>query len=77
MVLAGLGVSIVPARCVRGVQPLPLRRVPLPDGAPVRQLTLAYRRDNPRIRIIQEIHKALMGAVEIGVFTPSTGGPAG
>jgi hypothetical protein len=43
----------------------------------VRQLTLAYRRDNPRIRIIQEIHKALLGAVEIGIFTPSTGGPAG
>ncbi len=71
MVLAGLGVSIVPARCVRGVQPLPLRRLPLPNGAPVRQLTLAHRRDNPRIRIIQEIHMALLGAVDIGIFTPS------
>lgn len=77
MVLAGLGVSIVPARCVRGVSPLPLRRLSLPEDAPVRQLTLAYRRDNPRIRIIQEIHKALLGAVEIGIFTPSAGGHAG
>jgi len=77
MVLAGLGVSIVPARCVRGANPLPLRRLPLPEGAPVRQLTLAHRRDNPRIRVIQEIHTALLGAVDIGAFTPAaTGGPA-
>ncbi|MGX0903891.1 DNA-binding transcriptional LysR family regulator [Roseovarius sp. MBR-79] len=72
MVLAGLGVSIVPARCVRGFNPLPLKRLPLPDGAPVRVLSLAWRRDNPRVRVIQEIHKALLGAVAIGVFTPAT-----
>jgi DNA-binding transcriptional LysR family regulator len=71
MVLAGLGVSIVPARCVRGFNPLPLKRLPLPDGAPVRVLSLAWRRDNPRLRVIQEIHKALIGAVAIGVFTPA------
>jgi DNA-binding transcriptional LysR family regulator len=76
MVLAGLGVSIVPARCVRGFAQLPLRRLPLPEGAPVRQLTLAYRRDNPRVSVIQEIHKALLGAVRIGVFTPAEPGPA-
>lgn len=76
MVLAGLGVSIVPARCVRGFNPLPLRRLPLPEGAPVRQLTLAYRRDNPRLPVIQEIHKALLGAVRIGAFTPAEPGQA-
>ena len=76
MVLAGLGVSIVPARCVRGFNPLPLRRLALPEGAPVRQLTLAFRRDNPRIPVIQEIHKALLGAVRIGVFTPAERGSA-
>ncbi|SEL44853.1 transcriptional regulator, LysR family [Roseovarius azorensis] len=76
MVLAGLGVSIVPARCVRGFNPLPLRRLPLPEGAPVRQLTLAFRRDNPRVPVIQEIHKALLGAVRIGVFTPAERGSA-
>lgn len=76
MVLAGLGVSIVPARCVRGFNPLPLRRLPLPEGAPVRQLTLAYRRDNPRLPVIQEIHKALLGAVRIGAFTPAEPGSA-
>lgn len=69
MVLAGLGVSIVPAHCVRGYNPLPLRRLPLPEGAPVRQLTLAFRRDNPRLPVIQEIHKALLGAVGIGALT--------
>ncbi|PKQ13410.1 MAG: LysR family transcriptional regulator [Alphaproteobacteria bacterium HGW-Alphaproteobacteria-1] len=75
MVLAGLGVSIVPARCVRGFNPLPLKRLPLPDGAPVRVLSLAWRRDNPRLRVIQEIHKALLGAVAIGVFTPAAKAP--
>jgi DNA-binding transcriptional LysR family regulator len=70
MVLAGLGVSIVPARCVRGASPLPLRRLPLPEGAPVRQLTLAHRRDNPRLRVIEAIHAALLGAVGIGTFRP-------
>jgi len=70
MVLAGLGVSIVPARCVRGASPLPLRRLPLPEGAPVRQLTLAHRRDNPRLRVIEAIHTALLGAVGIDTFRP-------
>ena len=70
MVLAGLGVSIVPARCVRGPSRLPLRRLPLPEGAPVRQLTLAHRRDNPRLRVIEAIHAALLGAVGIGTFHP-------
>ncbi|WP_297769180.1 LysR family transcriptional regulator [uncultured Roseovarius sp.] len=74
MVLAGLGVSIVPARCVRGYNPLPLKRLALPDGAPTRVLSLAWRRDNPRIRIIQEIHKALLRAVDIGTFTPARPG---
>ncbi|WP_104020402.1 LysR family transcriptional regulator [Roseovarius nitratireducens] len=73
MVLAGLGVSIVPARCVRGASPLPLRRLPLPAGAPVRQLTLAHRRDNPRLRVIEAIHTALLGAVGIGTFRPGAG----
>ena len=73
MVLAGLGVSIVPARCVRGASPLPLRRLPLPAGAPVRQLTLAHRRDNPRLRVIEAIHTALLGAVGIGIFRPGAG----
>ncbi len=68
MVLAGLGVSVVPARCVRDFNPLPLKRLPLPDGAPARRLTLAYRRDNPRLPVIEEIHKALLEAVKIGVF---------
>lgn len=71
MVLAGLGVSIVPARCVRDFNPLPLKRLALPEGAPARRLTLAYRRDNPRIPVIDEIHKALLAAVAIGVFTPT------
>jgi len=70
MVLAGLGVSIVPARCVRGASPLPLRRLPLPGGAPVRQLTLAHRHDNPRLRVIEAVHAALLGAVDIGTFHP-------
>jgi DNA-binding transcriptional LysR family regulator len=68
MVLAGLGVSIVPARCVRDFNPLPLKGLALPEGAPARRLTLAYRRDNPRLPVIEEIHKALLEAVKIGIF---------
>ncbi|HAW46845.1 MAG TPA: LysR family transcriptional regulator, partial [Roseovarius sp.] len=47
--------------------------LPLPAGAPVRQLTLAHRRDNPRLRVIEAIHTALLGAVGIGTFRPGAG----
>lgn len=66
MVLANLGVSIVPRRCVASFSPLPVRRISLGPDAPVRRLGLMSRRDSPRSRIIGEVHDALIRAVGIG-----------
>lgn len=71
MVFANLGVSIVPERCVQTVNPLPLKRLSLGKDAPTRYLDLAFRKDNPRMRVIEEIHGALLQAVDIGTFHPS------
>lgn len=64
MVFANLGVSIVPARCVQPYNPLPVTRLPLGADAPQRVLGLAYKADNPRDRVIAEVHTALRLAVE-------------
>jgi DNA-binding transcriptional LysR family regulator len=71
MVLAELGVSIAPERCVRDAAEARLRRLPLGPDAPVRQLGLVWREDNPRQRVIGEIAEACREAVEIGVFQPA------
>jgi len=71
MVFANLGVSITPSNSVRAYNPLPLRRISLKDDAPHRLLGLAFDKSNPRKRVIEEIHKALLKAVEIGVFDPT------
>lgn len=70
MVFADLGVSIVPSRSVRPYNSLPLKRLSLGDDAPSRQLGLAFDKTNPRRRVIEEVHKALLEAVAIGVFQP-------
>lgn len=64
MVHANLGVSIVPAPCVANPGALPLRWLPLGEGAPARTLGLAFRKENPKIRVIEEIHKACLKAVQ-------------
>ncbi|MFZ9135701.1 MAG: LysR family transcriptional regulator, partial [Candidatus Puniceispirillaceae bacterium] len=46
MVMANLGVSIVPKRCVRNMNPLPVKRLALSGNPPARQLGLAYRGDS-------------------------------
>ncbi|MGI9400560.1 MAG: LysR family transcriptional regulator [Rhizobiaceae bacterium] len=68
MVFANLGVSIVPGRSVRSVNSLPLKRLSLGKDGPSRHLGLAFDETNPRRRVIEEIHKALLEAVEIGIF---------
>ncbi len=70
MVLANLGISIVPRPSVKTCNPLPLRHMELPADAPVRQLGLAYDRNSPRKRLIEEIHQALVESVARGVFHP-------
>ncbi|WP_300035130.1 LysR family transcriptional regulator [uncultured Roseobacter sp.] len=63
MVQANLGVAIVPRRCVQMRAPLPLKRLSLGPDAPVRLLGLAHRHDNPRTRIITELHALSLRAV--------------
>lgn len=78
MVFANLGVSIIPSRSVRPFNSLPLKRLSLGEGAPSRQLGLAFDETNPRRRVIEEIYKALLEAVAIGVFQPpAIGGISG
>ncbi len=73
MVLAGLGVSIVPEACVRIANPPPLRRIPLSlKDAPMRHLGLVQRKDSTKNRVFSEIAQAMERAVEVGTFSPET-----
>ncbi|OSQ51758.1 LysR family transcriptional regulator [Marivita geojedonensis] len=64
MVHANLGVSIVPRSCVKTAYALPLNRLSLGEDAPCRVLGLAYRKEHPKLRVIEEIHAAMLRAVE-------------
>ncbi|WP_244447150.1 LysR family transcriptional regulator [Hoeflea sp. BAL378] len=72
MVLANLGVSIVPRPCVRHMLSHPLKHLPLDRGNLYRTIGLASRNDNLRPRAIREIHQRLLDAVALGVFNPLT-----
>lgn len=63
MVHANLGVSIVPTSCVVNPYALPLKRMSLGADAPTRILGLAYRKEHPKIRVIEEVHSAFLSAV--------------
>lgn len=69
MVLSNLGVSIVPKSCVQTMNPLPLKRLPLPNESPVRQLGLLSPEKTTKSRVLDEMQKALLKAVDIGHFT--------
>jgi DNA-binding transcriptional LysR family regulator len=69
MVMANLGVSIVPKRCVRNMNPLPVKRLALGAKAPARQLGLAYRDGNPKLTVIKAAEAAFLDAVRIGEFS--------
>lgn len=64
MVHANLGVSIVPCPCVPSAYSIPLNHVSLGADAPSRVLGLAYRKEHPKPRVIEELHAALLRAVE-------------
>ena len=73
MVVADLGVSIVPEPCVRVANSPALRKISLaPVGAPKRQLGLIQRKDSTKGRVITEIAAAMAQAVQVGVFSPET-----
>ena len=69
MVMANLGVSIVPKRCVRNMNPLPVKRLALSGDPPARQLGLAYRDGTPKLSVIKAGEAALLEAVAIGEFS--------
>jgi len=72
MVVSNLGVSITPKRSVQNMNPLPLKRLPLPGVAPSRQLGLINRSNSIKTDVLVEIHKTLLNAVGIGRLTSST-----
>lgn len=73
MVLANLGVSIIPEPCMKVADQPPLCRIRLAEeGGPVRELGLIYRKDSTKMRVIKEITAAVERALQIGTFSPET-----
>jgi len=70
MVLSNLGVSIAPRRCVQNMNPLPIKRLPLPDNLPPRSLGLLSRKNSTKTQVVDEMHKVLLAAVQIGKLNP-------
>lgn len=68
MVAAGLGISIVPNRCITESDHLPLKRIPLGDDVPSRLLGLVSRAGSPKAKVIKAAEAALLKAVSIGEF---------
>ena len=77
MVHADLGVSIVPAQCVRPPNPLPLKRIDLGPERCVRELGLLARSDNVKLRVLRVLLEKLRDAVRVGEFRPSAVDGAG
>lgn len=73
LVMADLGVSIVPRPCVQVLNPLPLRQFSLAaKDPPTRELGLIHIRDTSKSRAIEELVGAMQRAVAIGKFSPDT-----
>ncbi len=70
MVVGNLGVSIVPRTCVTAPNPLPMKRISLGANACIRQLGLISHSDSLKVRVIDELQRQLLRAVEIGRFEP-------
>lgn len=73
MVVANLGVSIVPEPCVQIANAPPLRKIALArEGCPKRHLGLIQRKDSTKGRVIGEISSAMQRAVQFGIFSPES-----
>jgi DNA-binding transcriptional LysR family regulator len=70
MVYHGLGVSIVPMRCVPSPHPLALKRIPLPAASP-RRLGLLSRHDNAKFKLINIVYHELSCVVELSGQMPA------
>ena len=69
MVMANLGVSIVPQRCVSNMNPLPVKHITLGVNAPSRQLGLSWRSDSGKSKVIETVHQTFCDAVADGRFS--------
>lgn len=70
MVIADLGISIVPDPCIKLANEPPLRRISLRGlNAPVRELGLIYRKDTTKLRVIEEVATSIDKALAIGTFS--------
>lgn len=69
LVAAKIGISIVPRRCVRTSESLPLNLLSLGDDSPRRKLGLVSRMDSTRINAIKAAERALLDAVSVGTFS--------
>ena len=67
MVYYGLGVSIVPQRCVPAPHPLPIRRITLGDGLDPRVLGVISHPDNPRFQLVDILYDALSEIANAGI----------
>jgi DNA-binding transcriptional LysR family regulator len=68
MVAAGLGISIVPNRCIIEDDHRSLKRIPLGDDFPSRLLGIVSRVDSPKANVTKAAKEALLKAVSIGEF---------
>ena len=66
MVYSGLGVAIVPQRCVEGPFPLPVRYVPFGEPPLTRRIGLIERADNPKSNLARALHAAFASHVAAG-----------
>lgn len=70
MVVADLGVSIVPEPSVKVPNEPVFRRISLASlDAPARELGLIYRKDTTKMRVIEEVAAAIKRALKIGIFS--------
>jgi len=70
MVYHGLGVSIVPQRCVPSPRPLALKRIPISSASP-RRLGILSRRDNAKLKLINIVFQELSRVVELSGIVPA------
>ena len=63
MVFYGLGVSIVPRRCIPNARPLPVRTLPLPRARP-RILGFMSRKDGSKLQLLEVLRTELIELVE-------------
>ena len=64
MVYYGLGVSIVPSRCIVSPNPLPLKEVPLGPKPPKRVLGMLVRRDNQNRYLTDLFYEQMLQVIE-------------